>query len=167
MVAQQHERLVPQILHQSFAFFMVQRQALIAMVGDLMLEQAGVLANRQQAFLLCRYADTGHCVKVDDVMRVLARSMNSRMDGETGRIDEAGCVLNDIALQVDLDQAGGGHLLEIPAIGVDQKMVLRPGHTGRDVGEDHVVPPMQRNKAVEGRQFYTGGPFRLGHSGFQ
>ena len=53
VVAQQHERLVPQIRHQSFAFFMIQRQAFIAMVGDLMLKQAGASTPTRPRSVAC------------------------------------------------------------------------------------------------------------------
>ena len=167
MVAQQHKRLVAQISHQSPALLKVQRQTFIAVVGDLMLQKAGVLADGQQAFGLRRHPDPGHGVQVDDVVRVFARAVDGRMDGETRRIDEAGRVLNDVSVQIDLHQTGGRHFLEIPAVRVDEEMMLRPRHARRDVGEDHVVPPVQRDQTVKGGQLDPSVPFPLGDPGLQ
>jgi len=41
-------------------------------------------------------------VQVDDEMRVLARRMDGRVDGETRRIDEAVGLLDNVAVQIDL-----------------------------------------------------------------
>ncbi|MNS72100.1 hypothetical protein D3C72_1055000 [compost metagenome] len=146
---------------------MVQRQAFVAVIGDLMLQQAGVLADRQQAVLLRRHAHAVHRVQVDDEPGVLARRMDRRMNGEARRIDEAGRLLNDVAVQIDLHQGRGCNFIEIPTVRVDQEVVLGPRHPGRDVGEDHVVPPVQRYQPIEGRQFNPHLPFGFGHPRFQ
>ena len=167
VITQQHQGLVAKIRHQSSALVVVQRHPLIAVIGDLMLQQAGILAQRQQAFLLRRHADPGDRVQMDHVMGVLPCAMDGGMDGETGRIDETGRLLDDVPVKIDLDQAGRRHLLEIPAVGVDQEMMLGSRNARRDMGEDHVVPPVQGHQPVEGRQLDPGGPLRLGDPGFQ
>ncbi len=167
MIAQQHQRLVAQIRHQALALVMIQRQPLIAVIGDLVLQQAGVLADRQKALLLGRDADAVHRVQMDDEMRLFAGRMDRRMDGETRRIDEAGRVLNDIAVQIDFYQGRRCNFIEIPAVGINQKVMLRSRHAGRDMGEDHVVPPVERHQTIESRQFDPRLPLRLGHLGLQ
>ncbi|MNT46403.1 hypothetical protein D3C72_1830410 [compost metagenome] len=161
MVAQQHQRLVAQVGHQPLALVVVQRQPFIAVIGDLMLQQAGVLADRQQAVLLRRHPHPVHRVQVDDELGVLARGVDRRVDGETGGIDEAGRVLNDVAVQIDLHQRRGCNFIEIPAVGIDQKMMLRPWHAGRDMGEDHVVPAVQSHQPIQGGQFDPRLPLSL------
>ena len=57
-----------------------------------------------------------------------------------------------IALHVDLDQRGGGDLLEHHVIGVDEEMVFRPRYARRQVREDQIVPAVQRHQPVGGGQ---------------
>ena len=76
-----------------------------------------------------------------------------------GRVDRVGRLENDIALEVDLDQAAGGHLLEQEAIGVDQKVVVRPGHARGDVREDEIVPAVHCDQAIARSQVDAGLPF--------
>ena len=71
---------------------------------------------------------------------------------EARRVDRPARVAHGAAVQVDLHQGRGGDLAEIPPVGIDQEVVLRPRDAGRDVGEDHVVPPVQRHQAIERRQ---------------
>ena len=85
---------------------------------------------------------------VQHAMGVFASGMHGTVDIETGRIDRVrGC--HDLATgEVDLDQAGGGDLLEEHAVGIDQEVILRPGDAGRDVSEHQVVPTVQRHQPI-------------------
>jgi hypothetical protein len=69
-------------------------------------------------------------------------------------------------MQVDLHQAGGCDLVEQQAVGVDQKVVLRPRHAQRDVREDQVAHAKVSDQAVAGRQLLTQGLFGRGHFSF-
>ena len=73
---------------------------------------------------------------------------------------DAGLLL-DGALEIDLDERGGGDLAKEEAIGVDQEVMVRPRNAGRDVGVDHVVPAVQGDKPIERRQFDPRLPLRL------
>ena len=53
-------------------------------------------------------------------------------------------------LGVDRDQARRGDLVEEHPVGVDEKVVGVPRQARRDVGEDDVIPPEQRDQAVAG-----------------
>ncbi len=61
----------------------------------------------------------------------------------------------DVAVQVDLDQHGGGHLAARTCRRVDQEVMLRTRDAGRDVGEDHVVPAVDGDQAIERGQIDT------------
>ena len=98
---------------------------------------------------------------------VLAGRVDRRVDCETGRIDEIRRLLNDGPFEIDLHQRRGRHLLEIIAVGIDQEMMFGPGYPGRDMGEDHVVPPLQRDQSIEGRQIDPDLPFLGRYPGFQ
>ena len=104
MVPQEQQRLVPEIGDDAFPLVQVQGDALVIMIGEALGHQQGVLADRQQAVLLRRDADTGIGVKVHDAQGVLPRGMDRRVDGETRRIDEVGRLLHDVAVQIDLDE---------------------------------------------------------------
>src|SRR5438045_4377205 len=56
-----------------------------------------------------------------------------------------------LPILVDLDQAGGGDLVEEHAVGVDQEMILRSRHARRDVRVHEVFPAEVRDEPVAGR----------------
>ncbi|MNN67308.1 hypothetical protein D3C81_1829340 [compost metagenome] len=145
---------------------MVQRQAFIAVIGYLVLQQAGVLADGQKTVFLGRHADAAHRMQMDDEPGVLARRMDGRVNSESSRIDEIGRLLNNVAVQIDLHQRRGCNFIEIPAVGIDQEVMLRSGHAGGNMGKDHVVPPVQGHQAVKRRQFDPHLPLGLGHPRF-
>ena len=98
---------------------------------------------------------------VDHEPRLLPRGMHGGVDHIARCIDPVGALHDDIALKVDLDKGRRGDLVEVDAEGVDQEMVLGPGHAGGDVREDQVVPLLQRDQAVERRQVHSRPPFGL------
>ncbi len=70
-------------------------------------------------------------------------------------VKPAALVMNGVgstamAVHVDLDQAGGGHLLEHQLIGIEQEMMLRPRHARGEVGEDQIVPAIISDQPVGG-----------------
>ena len=69
------------------------------------------------------------------------------------------------AVEGHLDEAGRGDLAEHPAVGVDQEVVFRTGHARRDVGEDQIVPAVQRHQSVAGSQV-DAGPHEINPAGF-
>ena len=103
-------------------------------------------------------------MQVHDAQRVLARGVHGGVDGEARGIDEVGRVHDDLAVEVDFHERRGRHLLEEHAVGIDQEVVLGPGHAHGDVGEDGVVPPVQRHQAVERRQLHPRLPLAFGHA---
>ncbi|MNP51903.1 hypothetical protein D3C76_1462580 [compost metagenome] len=61
-------------------------------------------------------------------------------------------IIDDAAIDVDLDQVGGGDFVEQQAKGVDQEVLVRPWHAGREVRVDMVGPAKQRRQAIGGGQ---------------
>jgi hypothetical protein len=116
------------------------------------------LVQRQQPLLLRRDRDAVVGVEMDDVVGVLARGVNRRVDDEAGIVDAVGAGLDQVAIQIDLDQAGGGDLAEPQPIRIDQEVVLRTRHARRDVGEDQVVPALQRRQTIERGQIDANAP---------
>ena len=55
-----------------------------------------------------------------------------------------------VAVDADLDQRRGGDLLEHHVIGVDQEMMLGPRDPRRQMGEDQIVPAVQRHQPIGG-----------------
>ena len=63
---------------------------------------------------------------VHDTFGIMARRMDSGVDDEPGGVNHMLGVLHDIALKIDLYQAGRRDFAEMHAIGVEQKVLLGP-----------------------------------------
>src|ERR1019366_10496439 len=86
-----------------------------------------------------------------DAGGVLPGRVDRAVDDEAGRVRlVSAAVADDVPVQVDLDEAGRGDLVEPQAEGVDQEVVLRPGNPRGDVGVHEVVPAEQRAQLVGG-----------------
>ena len=79
------------------------------------------------------------------------------IDPVVGRIEE------DVALDVDLDQARGCVLVEEHAIGVYQELILRLRDPGRDMAGDHLRHAELRDQSVARRQVDTRFPLFGAH----
>ena len=65
---------------------------------------------------------------VEHAFGIGPRRVDRGMDDEAGRIDRSCVVLDDVAVEIDLDQVRGGDLLEQHAVGIEQEVILRaPG----------------------------------------
>ena len=53
-----------------------------------------------------------------------------------------------LAVEIDLDEARRGDLVERHAVRIDEEVVLRSGNARRDVREDQIVPAVQRDEPV-------------------
>src|SRR5262249_18318421 len=87
------------------------------------------------------------------------------VDDEAGRVRlVSAAVADDVPLQVDLDEAGRGDLVEPQAERVDQEVVAGPGDPRGDVGVHEAVPAEQGAPLVAGGK---GAPHRrLGRAAF-
>jgi hypothetical protein len=98
-------------------------------------------------------------VDVQHELRILTRSVDSRVDREARRIDHVLRRLDDIPVKIDLHQRGCCDLVEEIAVWIDQEVMLRTRHAGRDMGEDHVVPAIEGDQPVKGGKLHPGLPF--------
>ena len=125
VVAQDHRVLVAEVGDQPLALVEVDRDAFIIVEGDVAADQHRGLGQRQQPVAMRRHRLARGRVEMHHRMRVLARHVDRRMDGEAGRVGDERRRLDRIAVDVDLDQRGGGHLLEHQIVRVEQEMMLR------------------------------------------
>ena len=152
VIAQDHHIEAAEVAHQALLLVQIQRDAFVVVIGDAIPVAHRVLGQGQQALLLRRHRQPGLGVGVHHAGDIGPRPMHRAVDHITGLVDAVtGGVLDDLAIQRHLDQAGGGDLVEHQAVGVDQEMMLRPRHARRNVGEDQV------GHAVRRRQPITGG----------
>lgn len=148
VIAQQQGRVVGQAAQHALAFRLGQRQALVVVIAELSVEAHGVLRDRQQAVELGRHGDGVHVVQVHDAMCVMARRVDGGVDAETDGIHLDLGIAVDLAVDIDLDQAGGGDFVEAQTEGVDQEGAVLARHAGGDVGIDQVVPAAARGETV-------------------
>ncbi|KAG0923630.1 hypothetical protein G6F31_019432 [Rhizopus arrhizus] len=87
------------------------------------------------------------------------------MDHIAGRIDAVtgGRRAEDIAGQIDLDQAGRGDFVIHHAVGVDQQVIVRAGDARGDMVVDQVAHSEVRHQPVAGGQLDAGVPFLRAH----
>jgi len=102
---------------------------------------------------------------VQHALGIVAGGMHGAVNGEAGRVHGKRRRFDLVPVEIDFHQARRGDLVEQHPIGVDEKLVLGPGHPDRDVGEDEVRPPELGYEAVAGGQIHAHGPF-LGRDDF-
>ena len=164
MVAQDHRVLGADVFHQPLALLKVRRDAFILMVGHLVMHQHGCLGDRHQPGGLGGNGLTGLGVDVHDGMGILARHVQGAVDGEASGVGHVGRLDDRMALDIDLDERGGGDLLEHQVVGVDEEVMLRPRHPRREVGEDDVIPAIQRHQPIGGGEIGADRPFLGGNA---
>src|ERR1700679_339827 len=98
-----------------------------------------------------------------DAAGVLTHLVYGRMDGETGGIYRIRRGADLLAFEIDLDQAGGGDLLEHQPVGVDEEVMLRAWDARGNVGEDEIVPAVERDQSIAGREIDADGGFDIGN----
>ena len=117
-----------------------------------------MLANRQQTAFLRGNGDTGARMCVNDAVDFGPRRMHATMNDKAGTIDaESRQVFDDVAILVDLDQAGRRDLIEHQTVRIDQH-VLAAGHPGSEMRKDQVGPAKLRCKLVSRCKIATNLP---------
>src|SRR4029453_10788273 len=81
------------------------------------------------------------------------------VDHEAGAVHLVGRRVEDVAVDVDLDEARGGDLLVEVAIGVDQELVFLARHPHRDVVVDQVGPAVVGDQPIGGGKLDPRLPF--------
>ena len=74
-------------------------------------------------------------------------------------------LLDDVAVDIDLHQIGGPHVLEVDPVFVDQEMMVRPREAGAEVGVDEVGPAMIRHEAIQRGEVAADLPLGFGNAG--
>ncbi|MNI56518.1 hypothetical protein D3C73_1115280 [compost metagenome] len=158
VVAQDHGLVLAQAGHQAFAFFQVQRNALVVVITQPLVEAQRVLGNRQQPVALAGHGNAVCRMRMHHASQVVAGGVHRRMDGETRSVDHLAfgvARVHRVAVQVDLHQILRTHFVKQHAVAVDQEMMFVAGHPCADVGVDQVRHAEMRDQAVQRRQFFT------------
>jgi len=145
------------------ALVQVHGEALVVVVAGMGEHRERVLGQGQQAVLLGRHADAGGGMAVHDAGHLRPAVVNRTMNRKSGRIDAVFARAQEVAVEVDLDQAGGGDLLEQQAEGIDQEMVLWPRHPRRKVGRQKIGPAVVRDQTKRSREIDPDLPFLRCH----
>ncbi|EXB24422.1 ribulose-5-phosphate 4-epimerase domain protein [Acinetobacter baumannii 1419130] len=104
-------------------------------------------------------------VGVHHAVGVVARAVDGAVQREAGRVGRVVRGLDQAAVQVHLEQIGGGHLVVVQAEGVDQVMALFARQAQRDVVEDGFGPAEMIDQVVAVGQLAAQGPFGFGAAG--
>ena len=165
MVAQNHRKLVVQIRLQTRLLIEIKRDAFVVVIRQAIVKAHRVLADVEQAAGLRRHRDAGTGVGVNHTLHILPYPVYGAVDHIACFIDaKTGFVFEDIAVKVHLHQGGGGDFIKHQAVGVDQKMMLRPRHARRNVGVDQVGHAVVRHQPVAGGEIDAHLPFGIGHA---
>ena len=95
---------------------------------------------------------------------ILAHFMDRGVNGEAGGVDAVVALGELVAVEVDLDEARCGDLVEHQAVWVDQEMMLRSRHPRGDVSVDQIVPAIIGDQTVARGKVDPLVPFGIRHS---
>jgi hypothetical protein len=90
---------------------------------------------------------------------VLSRLVHGAVDHETGRIYSIGRVQHFLAGEIDLDETTGRHLLKKQAVGIDEKVLIRPRNSRGNMREHEIIPAVHRDQPVARREIDPNLPF--------
>lgn len=155
VVTQDHVAPVAERSDQPLAFAEVDRDALEIVIRNLAVELRAVEIVRGQSMLRAgdRHAFGG--MGMHDVMRILARRMNRRMNREAWCVHRSKAAVDDTTLDIDLDEIGRGDLAVHQAELIDQEMALRSRNARGDVIVDQLGPAEHVADAIECRQVFA------------
>ena len=150
MVPEDHRLAVPQVAHQALLLVHVDRDPFVVVVADVD-EAHRRLREGHQPGLHRRHRHPGDRMRVDDAVHLVPRAVDGAVDDEARLVDVVlGRVEQDLAVQVELDEARGVHLLVEQAVGIDEEGVVLPRDARRDVVRDHLVHAVEMHEAVRG-----------------
>ena len=169
MVAQHQQVLVPQIVHDPRPFIQVQRDPFVIVIGQIVVHDHRKLRIAPQPVVLHRHRHTIRRMHMNHTARIVARRMNRRMNGEAGGVDEIRRVLTNVALQINLDQTRGRHLVKHQTVRVDQKafFAVLVRQSRRNMCEHQIGPAVQCAQPVGRGQFNAQIPFFIRHFALQ
>ncbi len=133
--------------------------ALVIVVGNVADDLQSVLIKRQEPRLLHRDRASRDRMGVQYAVDFRPRLVHSTRDRKATAVDRNVRGLDLLAVGIDLDQRGGGHLLEQQPVWVDQKMPFRARHARGDAGVDQIRPAEEIDEPVAGREVAANPPF--------
>ena len=95
-------------------------------------------------------------MQMDHAVGVSPVHVHRTVDREAGGVHGVRRRLDLVSVHIYLDQARGGHLLEELPVGVDQEVVA-VGHPSGEMGEDQVVPAVERHEPIRGGEIGADG----------
>jgi len=165
VVAQHHRAMAAEVRDQALLLPAVEGGALVVVIGKVPVKAHRRLRERQQPFLQRRHRDAGRGVRVHHAVRVLPRFMDRAVDDVSRSVHRIAVIgfLDDVARQVDLDQARGGDLLVEHPVAADQDVVLGTRHARGDVVVDQVRHAVLRHQAIAGGKIDAHLPLGRAH----
>ena len=166
VIAQNDARLIGDVGNQAVFFFAIKHDAFIGVIGHIMADREGRLAHRQQTIFQRGHRNALFGMGVDDAMGVFAGHVNGAVDGETGGVQHVVGVLKGVSVHVHLHEGRGCDLFKQQAKGIEQKMMLGPGNTHREMGKYQIIPTVMSRHAVSGGQLNPQFPLFFAHTVF-
>ncbi len=142
---------------------MVQRHALIFMVGHAVDHQHGGLGQGQQTPFLGGDRHAGRGMEMHDTAYLGSRHVYGAVDGKSGWVHRKRALVHHLSLLIHLDQRGGGHLIEQHPQGVEQEVMRLPRKARRKMGENQIIPAVVGHQSVGSRQIHPDAPFCFTH----
>ena len=160
VIAHDHGVVGTEVAHQRLALGEVDRRTLVIVIADVAMKADRGLRHRQEpaGHGGDRHARAG--VGVQDALDLGAGLVDRAVDHVAGCVDPViGVRLpDDVAFEVDLDEARRRDLLVEKAVEIDQQMVVAAGDARGDVVVDQIGHPVGVDQAVAGREIETGLP---------
>ena len=111
-----------------------------------------MLAQREQPVLHGRHRDSGLGMGVDDAVDIVAAAMDRAVNDESGPVHGGIGLIDQVAVEIDLDEVGGGHLVEQQPEAVEQKVAGLVRDARRNVRIDQIGPAEMLDQTVTGRE---------------
>jgi hypothetical protein len=164
MVLEDQAFVLAEVTHDALALVEVVRDAFEVVIADPLVVAHGALVERQQAAVERRDRLARDRMGVQHGMQIPARHMDCAVNDEAGAVHLIRRLVEDVAVEIDLDQVRGGDLLIEEAVGVDQELILFARHAQRDVIVDQVRPAVMHHEAIGSRQIDAGLPLLVAHA---
>ena len=89
------------------------------------------------------------------------------MDNKTSSVHLEIRIRQSVAFGVDHDERRGGDFFKQKPIRIDQKVMVRAGHSRADVGEDQIGPAVKRHESITCREVTAELPLFSANGVFQ
>ena len=158
VIAQDQDLLPFDVANDAWLLVCVEGRSLEVVIADPAHDGQRLLAHWQQTVLLHRNRGAKAAVSVDDAVAFVARHVDCSVDDEARRVHWIVALANQVPFTVDLDKRRGGDLFKKHAEGIEQKVVLGPRHSEREMCVVEVGPAVKRSESVGGGKLAAGLP---------